>query len=200
MEGGVNVHDVDALTEVVRWAREFLVPGHADLGRTGPVCPYTQASMRRDLFHLDVRHGTPDLDALRVRYAEWADQLDVTERELLTYLLVLPDADPFELDALQRKAKDEFVASGLMIGQFHPSCDEPGLWNRNFRPLRSPVPLLAIRQLLPADLPFMFGTKGHLDSYFTRFAPALPARVRGQLVTRLATSPDRVESVRDAAH
>lgn len=196
----MNVHDVDALTEVVRWAREFLVPGHPDLGRSGPVCPYTQASLRRDLFELEVSHGEPELTALRARYEEWSAELDLTERELLTFLVVLPDADPCELDALQRKAKDTFVANGLMIGQFHPLCDEPGLWNHDLRPLRSPVPLLAIRRLLPADLPFMFDTKGHLTSYFERFAPSIPARVRGQLVDRLASSPDRVESVREPAH
>ena len=123
--------------------------------------------------------------------ATWHERLSAdlstADRELLALLVVLPHIDredSRELDELQRKAKDEFVANGLMIGQFHPSCPEQGLWSGTFRPLRSPVPLLAVRQLLVFDLPFL-DHQAHLDQYLRRFADALPARMRDQLVTRL---------------
>ncbi|WP_423834906.1 DUF6875 domain-containing protein, partial [Streptomyces manipurensis] len=114
--------------------------------------------------------------------------LSVEDRELLTILLVLPGFDPtdsVELDELQRKAKDEFVAEGLMIGQFHPVCEEPGLETEAFRPLRAPLPLLAVRKLLVFDLPFLVSDDAHMEHYLTRFAPGLPARVRDQLVSRV---------------
>ena len=185
------------LRRVLEWSREFLVSGHPLLGRSGPVCPYTQPSLRRELFLLAVpaAGGAADLaDAvahLRVWYEKLSVDLEAEDRELLTLLMVLPHLDAQDsapLDALQRAAKDEFVAEGLMIGQFHPVCAEPGLWNEEFRPLRSPVPLLAVRRLLVFDLPFLVNTDRHLAHYLRQFAPGIPARMRDQLVSRIASS------------
>ncbi|MCB5178532.1 DUF6875 domain-containing protein [Streptomyces antimicrobicus] len=181
------------LLPVLLWSKDFLVSSHPELGRTGPVCPYTQPSLRKDLFHLalpsaDCEDLSSAVDSLRTRHAKLSAPLSPEDRELLTILLVLPGFDPTdstELDELQRKAKDEFVAEGLMIGQFHPLCEEPGLYNDSFRPLRSPVPLLAVRKLLVFDLPFLVGDDAHMDHYLQRFAPEIPTRIRDQLVSRV---------------
>lgn len=42
-----------------------------------------------------------------------------------------------------------------MIGGFHQLNQSPGLHNPNFRPLRSPIRMLAIRFMIEADLPFL---------------------------------------------
>lgn len=201
--GQVERGDVPAahrphLDRTLYWARTFLVSGHPELGRTGPVCPYTQPSLRKDLFHLaspaDLDgpvDGPAVIDQLRTMYETLSVGLDDADLELLTLLVVLPQLDhedSTELDLLQRKAKDEFVADGLMIGQFHPTCPEPGLWNPDFRPLRSPVPLLAIRKLLVFDLPFLIDVDMHVDSYLQRFAAEIPSRIRYQLVSRLSAA------------
>jgi hypothetical protein len=193
--GAVPAADHGPLIEIVRWSREFLVPGHPELGRTGPVCPYTKPSQQRSLFFLTVLRGAGGIaeigarvGELRRHYEDLAGTLDPDERRLLTFLLLLPEFDADDstgLDELQRRAKPEFVASGLMIGQFHPTCEAPGLWNPEFRPLRAPVPLLAIRRMLAADLPFLLDADGHLDAYLAQFAPAIPPRVRSQLAGRL---------------
>jgi hypothetical protein len=191
--GEVPAEHLAPLSRVLAWSRDFLVSGHPELGRTGPVCPYTQPSLRKELFHLALpTAGCDDLalavDSLRTRHAALSLPLSEEDQELLTILLVLPEFDPtdsVELDELQLKAKDEFVAEGLMIGQFHPVCEEPGLYNEDFRPLRSPLPLLAVRKLLVFDLPFLLGDDLHLDHYLQRFAPSLPTRVRDRLVSRV---------------
>jgi hypothetical protein len=132
------------------------------------------------------------MPALVSRLRTWHERISATldprDRELLALLMVLPHLDredSTELDELQREAKDEFVADGLMIGQFHPVCPQPGLWSHTFRPLRSPIPLLAVRQLLVFDLPFLVDVDVHIDEYLKRFADAIPARMRDQLVARL---------------
>ncbi|MFI7354078.1 DUF6875 domain-containing protein [Streptomyces avidinii] len=194
--GEAPAEHLGPLLQVLMWSREFLVSSHPELGRSGPVCPYTQPSLRKELFHLAVpAAGCEDLasavDSLRTRHAVLAQRLAPEDRELLTILLVLPGFDPtdsVELDELQRKAKDEFVAEGLMVGQFHPVCEEPGLYNEAFRPLRSPVPLLAVRKLLVFDLPFLVGDDLHMDHYLQRFAPDLPSRIRDQLVSRVVAA------------
>jgi hypothetical protein len=82
-----------------------------------------------------------------------------------------------------------------MIGQFHPKCDQPGLWNDDFRPLRSPIPLLAIRIMVPGDLPFLTGSDVHLAAYFARFAAGIPSELRIQLAIAMGRddSGDRVK-------
>ncbi|NEC69462.1 DUF6875 domain-containing protein [Streptomyces sp. SID9727] len=194
--GLVPAGQLGPLREVLEWSRTFLVSSHPELGRSGPVCPYTQPSLRAGRFLLAVpAQSTPAalpgaVEALRTWYERLASELPEDERELLTVLMVLPEldhGDPAGLDLLQADAKDDFVAQGLMIGQFHPLCAEPGLWNEDFAPLRSPVPLLAVRRLLVFDLPFLVGADRHIDHYLRRFAPGIPARVRDQLVNRVVS-------------
>ncbi len=76
-----------------------------------------------------------------------------------TILLLFPDFYTdrcFQLlNEVQQEIKPFFVEAGLMIGEFHQRNLSPGLHNENFRPLRSPVPLLAIRFMVEADLPFL---------------------------------------------
>ncbi|RPF30195.1 hypothetical protein EDD96_6787 [Streptomyces sp. Ag109_G2-6] len=199
------------LEEILEWSRTYLQSGHQDLGRSGPVCPYTPLSLRKDLFHLAALptiSRPPDLTTLatqlRDRYERLAQGLQEQDANLLTLLVALPQLDPTDpaaLNELQREAKDEFVAAGLMIGQFHPACTEPGLWNPAFHPLRSPIPLLAVRRLLADDFPFLADNELHTHHYLRRFAPAIPARVREQLVTLLthpapAVRPARLASSR----
>ncbi|BCL16488.1 DUF6875 domain-containing protein [Micromonospora sagamiensis] len=185
------------LRTVLEWCVRYLVAPHPELGRTGSVCPYTAPALRRDLLYLAELPGVTDVPgisaavgALRDRYQRTVATLPDDEAELLTYLLVLPDVDrtdPGPLDALQARVKDEFVTEGLMVGQFHPYCPNPGLWNEDFRPLRSPVPLLAVRRMLVFDLPFLTDSAGHFDAWVSRFAGHLPARVRSHLSHRVVS-------------
>jgi hypothetical protein len=41
-----------------------------------------------------------------------------------------------------------------MVGDFRPDHEMVGLHNDDFRPFASPMPFLAIRPMVPADLPF----------------------------------------------
>ncbi len=59
------------------------------------------------------------------------------------------------VDEAQLLLKPEFVAKGLMIGEFHRSNNTPALHNAHFFPLRTPYPSLAIRHMVPSDLPFV---------------------------------------------
>jgi hypothetical protein len=191
--------DDERLRTVLAWSRRFLTTGHAELGRSGPVCPYAGPSLRRDLFRLSVVPGAADagqvgglLDRYRERFQDLAAAVPDRDAELVAVLVVLPDfdhADSAPLDELQRSVKQRFVSAGLMVGQFHPRCPEPGLWRRSFRPLRSPVPLIAIRRMMAGDLPFMLRSEQHLGAYLARFAPQIPARVRDQLSARAVHSP-----------
>lgn len=190
--GDVPSEHLGPVKEILAWARQYLVSPHPELGRNGPVCPYTQPSLHKGLFHLAALAGDGDvneaIEGMRGWYERIGSTLSAADRDLLTVLLALPQLDYDDasgLDKLQGTAKDKFVEDGLMIGQFHPVCDAPGLWNPEFKALRAPVPLLAIRKLVVFDLPFLVEHKAHAESYIRRFAPDIPPRVRKQLAQRM---------------
>lgn len=195
-DGTVPAAHLPYVREILAWVRRYLVSPHPELGRNGPVCPYTQPSLHRGLLYLAALADLSGADiseavgGLRLWYERLLATVPSTaDQELLTILLVLPQLDfhdSTELDEVQRLAKDRFVSEGLMIGQFHPVCAAPGLWNPNFKALRAPVPLLAVRKLLVFDMPFLMDTGVHAESYLRRFAPDIPPRIRDQLVSRLA--------------
>lgn len=184
-------HEIADLRRIAGWAAGFLNAPHPDLGRRGPVCPYTRLSMDRHAFllaHAGREHDIASAEETVEEYRRWFTELLDEHGDLLTILVVLPGldhADPAPLDALQARLKDAFVREGLMVGQFHPLCEQGGLWNGDFRPLRAPVPLLAIRRMVSSDLPFLLDSPGHLSAYLSRFAPDIPGHVRRILIGRM---------------
>jgi hypothetical protein len=189
------------LRQIATWAVEYLSAPNQQLGRRGPVCPYTRPSMDNNCFLLAWARGEHDVQSIEStvdKYRQWFVELlgqpGRARQHLLTILVVLPDVDdedPGPLDALQGRLKDAFVREGLMVGQFHPRCEQSGLWNEDFRPLRAPIPLLAIRPMVASDLPFLLDSSSHLSAYLNRFAPDIPGHIRGLLVARITKAADQ---------
>jgi hypothetical protein len=158
--------DLPYLIETMEWAKNFLGRPHPNLGRPGAVCPFVPVALKSNSIRLAVIH-TKDLYPTQLqelvgRYRDIFLKMEVKEQELpinRAFLLIFPDIhieDTSKLiDSVQQKLKPLFVESGLMIGEFHKRNESPGLHNPNFRPLRSPIPLLAIRFMVEADLPFL---------------------------------------------
>jgi hypothetical protein len=189
------------LREIATWAVEFLSAPNQQLGRRGAVCPYTGPSMDNNCFLLawaggehDVQSIESTVDQYRRWFMELLDQPERVRQHLLTILVVLPGFDRTDsgpLDVLQGRLKDAFVREGLMVGQFHPHCEQSGLWNEDFRPLKAPIPLLAIRRMVASDLPFLLDSASHLSAYLNRFAPDIPSHVRRLLVARITKTADQ---------
>jgi hypothetical protein len=191
-----SAEDAGAIAEALAWAERFLVSPNPRLGRKGPVCPYMRHTLDEQLCFV-ISRGDRECDSYELRTALRATRQQFSElqlatppavRHLVTILVVLPRIDRTSsagLDALHASLKDEFVQAGLMLGQFHPRCEAPGLWNRDFRPLQSPVPLMAIREMIPSDLPFLVSSPIHASTYFERYAPSIPPHTRRYLVDAL---------------
>ncbi|MFI6498512.1 DUF6875 domain-containing protein [Nonomuraea typhae] len=179
----------EPLREIVTWARTYLTQPHPSLGRKGPVCPYVHTALDRGTFYLAVCPGEPtvdDLSALLAGYRSWFQRLVAPEgvspqyRTILVLVPDLPDARAAAvIDAAQLVLKSEYVAAGLMIGEFYPGPPpKAGLWNPDFRPLGSPVPLLAIRHMVASDFPFLKEDPEHTAAYLERFGDRPPAALR----------------------
>ncbi|MFD0365699.1 DUF6875 domain-containing protein [Nocardia sp. GCM10030253] len=178
---------------VKTWAQDHLTVTHPELGRDGPVCPYVAPSIRRDLMWIGRVSGArpwPSFVRLVLSDAmELFPALPPTEggaAVLRTLVTVLPDLRDYSLiDELHQELKSAFVERGIMLGQFYPGCDQPGLWNKDFRPLDAPVPMLVVRNMMATDFPFLLERPEWMSAYVKKFAPALPAHVRHLVVSRL---------------
>lgn len=180
-----------ALRTIVAWARDYLSVPHSELGREGPVCPFVPKALEFQTFYLAVRRGNDfDREALEasiLRCRDWFLALKPNrgpERVYKTILNLFPDLEPSRwvevIDGTQERLKPRFVPQGLMIGEFHsipPS--KAGLWNPDFRPLQAPVPMLAIRHLVPTDFWFLRHERGLVEEYLRLFGDNLNPRVAG---------------------
>lgn len=175
-----DVEDVDgtALNEyqaTLCYLRQFLAKPHPAVGRTGPVCPFMPKALQLETVKLSVvrTHATPRCDVRRrvgellLDFIPRFQAMEPTvgrQRQYKAMIFIFPDValqDAIDvIDGAQDDTKAEFVSRGLMVGQFHALNNNSGLRNPDFYPLRTPVPCLAIRHMVPGDLAFMT-----LDSY-----------------------------------
>lgn len=173
------------VAELRRWARDYLCRSHPDLGRPGPVCPYTShAIAHRYLWAafiegrgIGIQRLVDIVDDLYDLFPSLPPR-DPPDSQFKAVLAVFPDlTDYAAIDTVQRDLKTRFVDKGLMLGQFYPGCTYPGLHNPAFPALDAPLPMLAVRHMAPTDYPFLNSRPEWIDTYLRIFAPAIPGFV-----------------------
>jgi hypothetical protein len=165
---------------------EYICKPNCGLGRKGPVCPFMPAAVKNETFWLgkvtiesfngvNLEQGELNsLYSLVRAVKEWLKERQAAqEMQGLTifYSALLyfdnqeaPSITENELIELQRTLKSEFVRDGMMIGEFTPHNEEPGLYSESFRPFRSEIPFIGIRFLHQKDLVFMSQSKDDLET------------------------------------
>jgi hypothetical protein len=153
------------LAVTTAWIKSFLARPHQDLGRPGPVCPFVPGAISQDTIWLAcVPEGRGDRQAIVDIIGHYRDLFLELEPKtgdsamMKAMVIVFPNVpsdDAGVIDEVQFELKSQFVEAGMMIGEFHERNDGGGLRNPDFRPLRSPIPSLAIRFMVETDLPFM---------------------------------------------
>ncbi|MEH1770526.1 DUF6875 domain-containing protein [Nostoc sp.] len=180
--------DLPYLIEIMEWVKSFVARHHSDLGRTGFVCPFVPYALKSNSIKLTVIRAKnlrqKQIEEIVLNYRDvFLDIVEAQQKELALYkvfLLVFADL-PIEdtaklIDGIQQKLKPFFVESGLMLGEFYKQNESPGLHNPNFRPLRSPIPMLVIRFMVESDLPFLDSENDphlrikYLEAYLRRFS------------------------------
>lgn len=174
------------------WATAYLASPHPELGREGPVCPFTAASISKDMFWVgcmdrsdltagDVERTVADM-IIRFHHMPPTEGPGSTLKALL---ILFPTVTDYSLiDETQRRLKLVSVPMGLMIGQFYPGCEEPGIRNPRFKPLQSPIALLAIRHMVSSDFPFLAERAEWVEEYLKKFAPSIPDSVRHAIAAK----------------
>ncbi len=160
------------------WVRSFLMRPHAELGRPGHVCPFTAQAARLSLLRLAISPLRADPGALltTMRDALAAfDALPCTPATSVyrTIIVGFPnctdEAGIAALHKVQNDLRHHSVVRARMIGLFEPNSSAEGLLNPAFRPLRAPVPALAIRLLVAQDAPFVLRNPLLTPIYLAKF-------------------------------
>lgn len=169
------------------WVRTYLMRPHTDLGRTGHVCPFTAQAARLSLLRIGVspfdgRDKAAILRTMRDALAAF-DGLPCrrSTRIFRTVIVGFPacaDAEGIAtLRQMQNALRHHSVVGARMIGLFEPDSQAEGLINPAFRPLRSPIPALAVRMLVEQDAPFVVRNPLLVPVYLARFPLAGPRRL-----------------------
>lgn len=177
-----------ALNDIANWARDYLCCPHADLGRSGPVCPFVSGALQKQLLH-GVVYAQHDLDvqAIKVIMLEEMERFIAlrptagNEAQFKALLVLFPNTAPESIEAAQEQLAQHFVPNGLMAGEFHAGPPgKRGLWNDAFRPFYSPVPLLGIRHMVATDVLFLKDNPELFGEYVKIYGNAVPERFRAQ--------------------
>jgi hypothetical protein len=168
---------VDTGAAVAAWMRAYLMRPHPDLGRPGAVCPYTPLAAKADLALIGVSEAT-DEDEIHAVMREAVQAFDampcsLAQKTFRCVLVAFPAGEGEErrrrLKAVQNRLRPESTRRGKMIGLFEPNSEDKGLLNPEFRPLRAPLPILAIRSLVENDAPFVLRNPRLAPIYLWRY-------------------------------
>jgi len=185
------------LPVVLDWLHGYVSQPSSRLGRRGPVCPFVPAALDADAvrfsFHYEIGEESDRIRAVLgdelLQFRDTAELPGSSGTSLASLLVVFPNADSTgwaAIDQVYGDLKDVAVEQGLMIGQFHPACDERAARNPSFPVSRSPIPLVAVRHIAPHDILFLHQRREWVDAYRERFAGHLSrGRVRDPLLRKL---------------
>jgi hypothetical protein len=161
-----------AFAKVIAWIEQFLCAPHADLGRDGDVCPFARAAMVKNSVEY-FRNESESVTSLEEDIGmHMLDFADTARANIYSCRIIVPtrlEHAERAVEEVQRRWKPHFVQRHLMLGQFFQNCQESGLWNKDFRPLQTPVPLLAIRNMVPTDIAFLYHEKTYVQTYLEKF-------------------------------
>lgn len=183
---------------VERWLNEFLASSHPDLGRPGKVCPFVGPSIGQGMMRIKQSGAEPTTDEMRVLLENEKDiflsEQSSTDSSALIYasrIIVMSEfsteAHAKTMDEIQAFMKVDFMNNGLMIGQFHPYRETPGLHNKDFFPHKCPAFCFAIRHMIQSDHVFVSQSlsgervRAASDAFLKRFGATLDPETRNKM-------------------
>jgi hypothetical protein len=173
--------DREALQAVAGWTKTFVAEPHKDLGRPGPVCPFVPLALDHKTLWLaaerSVGRSTPEVIQLIDGYKRLllaARPVDGDDANHKSIVVVFPDmpapqAKDFFSGVLRQIAVPSYMDDGLVMGPFYEGNDGTALYNPNFRPFTSPVPLLLIRRAVISDWKFFLNNEEWLRLWARRY-------------------------------
>ncbi len=167
------------MSVLLNWLYTYLMAGNPDLGRTGAVCPFTKQAARLDTVRVAISSAnlSTETNALLLARRAFGELNSIPAQKGMKHFRTVIIGFPglagedgiSALKRIQRAHRIYSLARGRMIGLMHESSQDQGLWNSEFRPLRSPIPVLAVRHMVEQDAPFAALHPALMLAYLSRF-------------------------------
>jgi heptaprenyl diphosphate synthase len=180
----VAPNEVALAQQVLFWTKEYLMKENDQVHRpysSQTVCPFVESSINSNCFYM-VFHNEfngQDESAIVEQILEYiqlfkmSPPLEENLRLRKVLLVVFPKIETANLkvlDVCHRIIKPKMVEEGLMVGQFHPVCDERSIHNRQWRTVsQSPIPLVAMRHMTVHDIMFLESDEQWFKAYDVKF-------------------------------
>ena len=156
-----------ALKQTNSYIKDLLCRPHPSLGRSGPMCPFMPSALKMNRVYyafIYAQEESPLEEVKKVvrKYIKSYKHLEPTSGPQANYraiVMVFPslklEKGYLLINEVQASLKKEVTKMGLMFGEFHMYTNICSLRNKNFYPLRTPYPILAIRTMVPGDIAFL---------------------------------------------
>lgn len=176
--------DLTALRAVADWTKNFVIRPSENLGRPGPVCPFTPVAIEHKALWLapERSDGRSKLEVTelikgyqRLLLSNPPAEGDGAKNKSIVIVftdLAATRAKDFIGGALEPIAISSYVDKGLVMGPFFEGNDGTAIYNPNFRPFQSPVPLLLMRRAVISDWKFFLNNKDWLRLWGRRYGEA----------------------------
>ncbi len=186
----IAINDLDPRTagkhaELLDYLHGFLNSPHP--GRDGKVCPFfKKAADSQSVFMKEVRKiEMPRMSDFVEAAVHLLQNQTRVGSVVLTFDFAISNADA---DKLQEKHKVFCVENNMMIGSLNPDNLSESVRLPGFYPLRSPVPILVIRNMVYTDITFL-GSKApskkmrriFLTSYIRNFENSKSTKIQEKL-------------------
>jgi hypothetical protein len=199
------------LSTVLRWLHDYVSEPSPHIGRNGPVCPFVPSALGDNAIRFSFYYGIDGRNPEEIRSLLF-DELAEFDRtaapagkagtSLASLVVVLPDTGApgwVAMDEAYPDLKEFAVRSGLMVGQFHPACDERAVRNPAYPVSRSPVGLFAARRMAPHDVLFLHDDPRWFQIYRERFAGHYEkGKVRDPLMRELYSNAVRAFGIAES--
>jgi hypothetical protein len=154
-----------AYADTLRWLDDEITQPDERIGRRGARCPRVRPALRADtLWLVTIRTNTGQFaeavakgSYLAGLFTELAGAPAAAGDGCL--LALFPDVEPDHagqfIDGGHAALRMQFVAAGLMLGEFHPRSTVGAVRNPQLPVMRSPWPMFVVRALTVHDLMFL---------------------------------------------
>lgn len=161
---------------IKNWVFDYLMRPNAEIGRSGPVCPFVPKAVQENSIYMTIINA----DAFQkiefykkiLNYLEWFILLEPasSHKSIFRSIIMVIDIPNINLEeTIEHTIEDlklHFIEKKLMLGEFHSGPPKNGgIRNPHFKPLKSPIPLLVMREMVETDIEFLKTNPIHMAHY-----------------------------------
>jgi len=169
------------LAQCRQWLDDYIAQPHADLGRSGAICPFVKPALEKKKLQVIVCDRIRKPDVAAIRRILLTEGLMLRQRlnpedkgsDLSSNVIIFPYLPADGGSALHRaylQSLKHLNRRGIMLAVFYPGFGKGGLHNEGFKLYQSPLPTAALRPMALHDILFVSHSREGFLEYHRLFA------------------------------